>query len=173
MLNYFSQICLGLQMQFRCVIRMKQQVEVMLFDQLEIVWEGLRAFVMGKPILFVLMTGLLIAVSSVVSEIVTYWLARIGGRALVERFSRWLRVDMRHFERAETLFTRWGVRLVIFGRALPGVRTLISVPAGMTRMNFGLYLGAAFSGAYVWNTLLVAAGYLLGFNVTLFGMSIL
>lgn len=160
-------------MQFRCVIRMKQQVEVLLFNQLEIVWEGLRTFVMGKPILFVLMTGLLIAVSSVVSEIITYWLARIGGRALVERFSRWLRVDMRHFDRAESLFTRWGVRLVIFGRVLPGVRTLVSVPAGMTRMNFGLFFSASFGGAYLWNTLLVAAGYLLGFKVTLFGISIL
>jgi alkaline phosphatase len=91
----------------------------------------------------------------------------------VERFSRWLRVDLRHIDRAESMFTRWGVRLVMFGRILPGVRTLVSVPAGMTRMNFGLFFGASFGGAYVWNTLLVAAGYLLGFKVTLFGISIL
>lgn len=116
--------------------------------------------------------GFIIAINSVALEVITYWLARIGGRTLVERFSRWLRVDMRHFERAEALFTRWGVNLVVFGRILPGVRTLVSVPAGMTRMNFGLFFGASFGGAYVWNTLLVAAGYLLGFKVTLFGLSI-
>lgn len=131
------------------------------------------AFIVGEPVLFVLVTGLIIAVGSVASEVVTYWLARIGGRTLVERFSRWLRVDMRHFERAEALFGRWGVGLVMFGRILPGLRTLVSVPAGMTRMNFGLFFGASFGGAYVWNTLLVAAGYLLGFNVTVFGVSIL
>jgi membrane protein DedA with SNARE-associated domain len=117
--------------------------------------------------------GLVIAMSSVASEIITYWVARIGGRALVERFSRWLKVDLRHMDRAESMFTRWGVGLVMFGRILPGVRTLVSVPAGMTRMNFGLFFGASFGGAYLWNTLLVALGYLLGFNVTLFGISIL
>lgn len=132
----------------------------------EIVW----AFIVGQPVLFVLVMGLIIAVSSVASEIVTYWLARIGGRPLVERFSRWLRVDMRHFDRAEGMFARWGVGLVMFGRILPGVRTLVSVPAGMMRMNFGLFIGAAFGGAYLWNTLLVAVGYLLGFNMTFFGM---
>lgn len=133
----------------------------------------LWTFIVEKPVLFVLAMGLIIAVTSVVSEIIIYWLARIGGRALVERFSRWLRVDMRHFDRAESMFVRWGVGLVMFGRILPGVRTLVSVPAGMTRMNFGLFFGASLGGAYLWNTLLVAAGYLLGFNVTLFGVSIL
>ena len=134
-----------------------------------VVW----AFVVGEPVLFVLVMGLIIAVSSVVTEIITYWLARIGGRSLVQRFSRWLRVDMRYFERAESMFVRWGVGLVMFGRILPGVRTLVSVPAGMTRMNFGLFFGASFGGAYLWNTLLVAVGYLLGFKMTFFGISIL
>ena len=127
----------------------------------------------GQPVLFVLVTGLIIAVNSVISEIITYWVARLGGRSLVERFSRWLRVDLRHIDRAESMFTRWGVRLVMFGRILPGVRTLVSVPAGMTRMNFGVFFGASFGGAYLWNTLLVGAGYLLGFNLTIFGISIL
>ena len=133
---------------------------------------GVWAFVVGEPVLFVLATGLLIAAWSAISEIITYWLARVGGRPLVERFSRWLHVDMRHFERAESMFSRWGVGLVMFGRILPGVRTLVSVPAGMTRMKFGLFFGASFGGAYVWNTLLVAAGYMLGFKMTFFGVSI-
>jgi membrane protein DedA with SNARE-associated domain len=143
-----------------------------LLDQADNFVEGVKVFVVGQPVLFVLVMGLIVAVSSVSSEIITYWLARIGGRALVERFSRWLRVDIRHMDRAESMFMRWGVKLVLFGRILPGVRTLVSVPAGMTRMNFGLFLGASFGGAYVWNTLLVGVGYLLGFNITLFGISI-
>lgn len=142
-------------------------------DQISHVFEEVRALITGQPVLFVMVTGLIVAVSSVSSEIVTYWLARIGGRALVERFSRWLRVDTRHMDRAESMFMRWGVKLVLFGRILPGLRTLVSVPAGMTRMNFGTFFAASFSGAYVWNTLLVAVGYLLGFNITPFGISIL
>lgn len=144
----------------------------MSFDQVVPLFESARAFVVGQPVLFVLVMGLLIALSSVPGEIATYWLARIGGRALVERFSRWLRVDHRHYDRVEAMFGRWGVKLVLFGRILPGVRTLVSVPAGMTRMDFGKYFAAAFGGAYVWNTLLVAVGYFFGFNVTFFGFSL-
>jgi membrane protein DedA with SNARE-associated domain len=104
---------------------------VQIEDWLGAVW----AFIVGQPVLFVLVTGLIVALSSVITEIITYWLARVGGRALVERFSRWLKVDLRHMDRAESMFQRWGVGLVMFGRILPGVRTLVSVPAGMTRMN--------------------------------------
>ena len=135
----------------------------------DVVW----AFIVGEPVLFVLVMGLIIAVNSAVTEVITYWLARIGGRTLVERFSRWLKVDMRHFDRVQAMFIRRRVGLVMFGRILPGVRTLVSVPAGMTRMNFGLFFGASFGGAYIWNTLLVAVGYLLGFKMTFFGVSIL
>jgi len=144
-----------------------------LFNQIENIIESARAFIIGEPILFVLVTGLIIAVVSVVGETVTYWAARLGGRSVVDRLSRWLRVDARHLDRTEALFLRWGVGLVLFGRILPGVRTVVSVPAGMTRMNFGLFFGASFGGAYLWNTLLVAAGYLFGFKLTLFGISIL
>jgi membrane protein DedA with SNARE-associated domain len=82
-------------------------------------------------------------------------------------------MDSHRMQRTENLFSRWGVRLVMFGRIIPGLRTLVSVPAGLTRMSFSLFFGAAFSGAYIWNTLLVGIGYALGFKVTLLGFSIL
>jgi membrane protein DedA with SNARE-associated domain len=134
-----------------------------------------RLFIVGEPFLFVIVMGLLIAIVSVTGEFVTYWAARLGGRPLVERLTNrgWLRVDSQRAQRTEDLFARWGIRLVIFGRIFPGVRTLVSIPAGLTRMNFGLFAGAAFSSAYIWNTLLVGVGYALGFNVTLLGVSIL
>lgn len=144
-----------------------------MFVQIKSWFDVVWAFIVGEPVLFVLVMGLIIAVNSAVTEVITYWLARIGGRALVERFSRWLKIDMKHYDRAESMFGRWGVGLVLFGRILPGVRTLVSVPAGMTRMNFGLFFGASLGGAYIWNTLLVAVGYLLGFNMNFFGVSLM
>ena len=66
--------------------------------------DGVWAFIVGEPVLFVLVMGLVIAVSSVASETITYWVARIGGRVLVERFSRRLKVDLRHMDRAESMF---------------------------------------------------------------------
>ena len=146
-----------------------------MFDMFESFIEGARLFILGEPILFVIVIGLFIAVVSVAGEFATYWAARLGGRPLVERLMErgWLKVDSRRAQRTEEMFARWGVRLVIFGRIFPGVRTLVSIPAGLTRMNFGLFAGAAFSGAYIWNTLLVGIGYALGFKVTLLGVSIL
>ena len=144
-----------------------------MFVQIKSWFDVVWAFIVGEPVLFVLVMGLIIAVNSAVTEVITYWLARIGGRALVERFSRWLKIDIQHYDRAESMFGRWGVGLVLFGRILPGVRTLVSVPAGMTRMNFGLFFGASLGGAYIWNTLLVAVGYLLGFNMNFFGVSLM
>ena len=146
-----------------------------MLESIEGLMNNTRMFIIGQPVLFVIVMGLLISIVSVVGEVVTYWAARLGGRPLVERLINrgWLRVDSRRAQRTEEMFARWGLRLVIFGRIFPGVRTLVSIPAGLTHMNFGLFAGAAFSGAYVWNTLLVGVGYALGFKVTLLGVSIL
>jgi membrane protein DedA with SNARE-associated domain len=144
-----------------------------LFDPFNNLLENSRAFLAAQPVLFILATGLLIATVSVIGETIVYWAARLGGRSLVFRFSRWLRLDTRHIDRAEALFLRWGIGLVMFGRILPGVRTAVSVPAGVTRMNFALFFSASFGGAYLWNTLLVGLSYLLGIQFTPFGISIL
>ncbi len=144
-------------------------------DSIQGIINGMRLFVLGEPILFVFAMGLFISIVSVAGEILTYWAARLGGRPLIERMATrgWLRMNPRRVQHTENLFLRWGVQLVVFGRIFPGLRTLVSVPAGLSRMNFSLFLGAAFSGAFVWNTLLVGIGYTLGFKVTLLGVSIL
>ena len=139
----------------------------------EIFLKAAEALILGRPVLFVLMSGLIFSVISVTGDSVTYWAARLGGRPLMDRMARWFRMDTRRMERTESMFQRWGLGLIMFGRILPGVRTLVSVPAGITRMNFGLFFGASLGGAYIWNTLLLAASYLLGFKLTFFGFSIL
>ena len=144
-----------------------------MLDQILSSAESVQAFLTGHPVLSVLTLGLLFAVSSVIGETILYWLARLGGRPLVFRFSRWMRLDFQKVDRVESLFSRWGIGLVIFGRVLPGVRTLVSVPAGITRMNFGVYLCTSFGASYIYNTLWFAGAYLLGYKLPLIGMSIL
>jgi len=150
-------------------------IEVVVSESVEILLSNLRMFVVGNPFLFVIVMGIFIAVVSVAGEFAIYWAARLGGRPLVERLVArgWLRIDPRRTQWTEDMFERWGVRLVVFGRIFPGVRSLVSIPAGLTKMNFGLFAGAAFSSATIWNILLVGIGYGLGFKVTLLGVSIL
>ena len=146
-----------------------------MFEVVDGLLNSVRLLIIDQPILFIIVMGLLIAVLSVTGELAIYWVARLGGRSLVDRLVArgWFRVDSKRSQWTEEMFSRWGLRLVIFGRIIPGVRTLVSIPAGLTRMNFGLFAGAAFGGAYIWNTILVGVGYALGFKVTFLGISIL
>src|SRR5690606_7295893 len=58
-------------------------------------------------------------------------------------------------------FKRYGPLIVLFGRLLPIIRTLISIPAGLARMPLALFLLASTTGALIWNTVLTLAGYIL------------
>lgn len=106
--------------------------------------------------------GFYAALGSVVGASMAYWIARLGGRPLVERFARWVRIDAGHITRVEAQFQRWGPGLVLVGRMIPGIRTLISLPAGLVRMPYMMFVATTFVGAYIWCTLLIGAGYLLG-----------
>jgi len=110
----------------------------------------------------ILLGGLIAAVGSAIGASIAYWVARLGGRPIVEKFAGWFRIDLRHLEAVDAHVRRWGVGLVFFGRVIPGVRTLVSIPAGLARIPFARFFIATFLGAYLWCTLLIGAGYLLG-----------
>lgn len=116
----------------------------------------------GAPPAMIFVGGLYAALGSAVGASATYWLARLGGRPMVNRVARWFRLDPRYITRAEEQFHRLGPGLVLFGRVLPGVRTLITVPAGLARMPFLQYFTYTFVGSYVWCTLLIGLGYTVG-----------
>jgi membrane protein DedA with SNARE-associated domain len=106
--------------------------------------------------------GFYAALGSVLGASITYWAARLGGRPLVDKLARWVRIKPSQISQAEQLFQRWGTGVVLAGRVIPGIRTLVSIPAGLARMSFPIFVSATFVGAYIWCTLLIGAGYLLG-----------
>ncbi|WP_240436391.1 DedA family protein [Streptomyces sporangiiformans] len=67
-------------------------------------------------------------------------------------------------DRTEAWFARHGGKAVMFGRMLPGIRTLISVPAGVERMPLPKFVLFTTIGSLMWNSTLIGAGYLLGDN---------
>jgi membrane protein DedA with SNARE-associated domain len=95
--------------------------------------------------------------------LVLYWL---GARLGLERSIRWLAriplVDREDLENAAAWFRRHGRSAVFFGRLLPGVRSLISLPAGAQRMNLGTFSVFTIAGSGLWNGLLIGLGALLG-----------
>lgn len=79
----------------------------------------------------------------------------------VSRYGRLLTLTPEELEYTEQWFVRYGRRAVLFGRLVPIVRTLISIPAGLVRMSWGRFLLYSAIGAGVWNICLIASGYLL------------
>ena len=116
------------------------------------------------PFSMIFVGGFYAAIGSVLGASITYWVARLGGRPLVDKLARWVRINPTHITRAEIQFHRWGVGLVLVGRIMPGIRTLVSIPAGLARIPFITFFVATFIGAYVWCTLIIGAGYVLGYE---------
>lgn len=71
-------------------------------------------------------------------------------------------VDVADVDKADTWFTKHGPKAVFFGRFVPGVRSLISIPAGIDRMRMTSFLFYTTAGSLIWNTIFVWIGYQLG-----------
>jgi len=101
---------------------------------------------------------------SLLGAFVLYALGRRGGLPLVMRYGGVLRLKEADLDRADGWFDRYGVWVVFFGRMVPGVRSIVSVPAGMSEMPLGRFALLTASGSAVWNALLIGAGWYLGEN---------
>ena len=99
---------------------------------------------------------------SVLGAMVLYEAARRGGRPFAERFLRFAHMQPEKLDDAERWFARRGALIVLLGRCVPGMRSLVSLPAGLLRMPRLQYLGLTLLGSASWNAVLVTVGYLLG-----------
>lgn len=81
---------------------------------------------------------------------------------IVDRFGHILRIKKEDIHKADLWFEKYGYWTVLFCRVVPIVRSLISIPAGMSKMTFGLFLLFTMIGTIVWNVILVCFGAILG-----------
>ena len=89
------------------------------------------------------------------------WLGVERFRPLVQRFGKWFAVEEEDLDRATDMLKRWGPFAICIGRMFPGVRTLISVPAGMVEIPRGVFYLWTALGSGIWLTFLALAGYFL------------
>ena len=101
---------------------------------------------------------------SLAGALVLYAIGLYGGRPVVFRYGRILRVGPADLDRAERWFDRWGNWVVLGARVVPIARSLVSIPAGLARMPLGRFIALTTIGSLVWNVILVGAGYQLGAN---------
>jgi len=113
-------------------------------------------------------TGVIIAstAGSLAGGLVLYglgvWFGAERIERFVDRFQRYLTVTPEHVRKAQGWFSRYGVITVFFCRMVPIMRSIISIPAGLVRMNLLTFLVYTLLGSLIWNGVLVGAGAALG-----------
>ena len=108
--------------------------------------------------------GLCGAVGNLLGSWVAYWLSLKGGRLLLLKYGKYVLISLDEIERTERWFDRYGEPAVFFGRLLPVIRTFISVPAGLARMNLWKFSIYTFAGSFPWSLGLAYGGFVLGEN---------
>lgn len=108
------------------------------------------------------LVGLAGAIGCVVGSIFSYYLGAFGGRPLVEKYGKYILISRHDLDLADRWFSRYGEVVVFFGRLLPVVRTFISFPAGIARMNFSRFVIYSFLGSLPWTIVLAFIGQKLG-----------
>ena len=97
-----------------------------------------------------------------VGSIVSYYLGFKGGRPFLERYGRYFWISQHELAVADRWFARWGEATVFFTRLLPVIRTFISFPAGIARMNFKRFVVYTFFGSLPWSLFLTYLGVKMG-----------
>ncbi|MFF3021041.1 DedA family protein [Gottfriedia sp. NPDC057948] len=103
---------------------------------------------------------------SVIGAIILFWIGTLLDiktlEKIVERWGYFLRLTKKDVHKADEWFSKYGVWTVFFCRLIPLIRSLISIPAGMARMNFWIFLLFTTLGSLIWNTILVLVGASVG-----------
>ncbi|MGN9778999.1 DedA family protein [Micromonospora sp. H33] len=124
---------------------------------------AMAGYLAGEGRFNVVLIVLAATAGSLVGALALYWLGAGLGE---DRLKRWLDrlplVDRDELERADRWFERHGRWAVLFGRLVPVVRSLVSIPAGANRMPLGEFVAFTTLGSGVWNGLIVGLGYTLG-----------
>ena len=110
---------------------------------------------------------------AMLGNIVWYLAARALGhdrlKPIVQRHGKWLTVNWRDVQRAHRWFDDHGIAMVFFGRLIPAVRSIISIPAGLLDMRFRNFVIASTLSTALWTALLTGAGYKLQENFAQIG----
>jgi len=122
---------------------------------------GYLAYQGEMNVYLVVLVGIL---GSVVGALFNYYLAMHFGRAFILRYGKYFFIKEETLDKLEAFFIKHGELSTFNGRLIPGIRQLISLPAGLARMNIATFSFYSALGAGIWVIVLVALGYVLGSN---------
>jgi membrane protein DedA with SNARE-associated domain len=112
----------------------------------------------GQAIMF----GLVGSLGSTIGAIIIYFLSLKVGRRVILRIGKYILINENKLHKSEIWFQKYGKAAVLLGRLAPGIRELISVPAGLARMNLIHFILFTFIGSFLWSLSLTMIGFYLG-----------
>lgn len=101
---------------------------------------------------------------SLFGSLISYWLGFYGGRPLINKIGHYFLLNEEHLKSTEIFFNKHGAKAIFVGRLIPIIRHLISIPAGLGKMNLKKFVCYTVVGAALWNSFLTIVGYYLGSN---------
>jgi len=104
------------------------------------------------------------SVGNLAGSLLAWWIGWRGGRPLVEKYGRYILLSQRDLESSDRFFKRYGESTVFFSRLLPVIRTFISLPAGIAKMDSKKFLLYTLAGCIPFTALLTYAGLVLKSN---------
>ena len=114
------------------------------------------------PVFHVFGVGVAGGAGATVGAFVIYLIAKKVGRYAIVKYAKKVRVSEKQIIRAESWFSKYGDKAVLFGRMIPGIRELVSIPAGIFSMKPKKFLIFTFIGSCSWSILLTIVGYSFG-----------
>ena len=104
------------------------------------------------------------ALGNLVGSWLAYWIGKKGGRPLIEKYGKYILISKHDLDLADSWFKKYGDLTVFFGRLLPVIRTYISFPAGIAKMDFKKFSVYTLLGALPWTALFAWLGIKMGTN---------
>jgi membrane protein DedA with SNARE-associated domain len=109
-----------------------------------------------------IMYGFMGSLGSTLGAIIIYFLSLKVGRAIILKIGKYLLINENKLHKSEVWFQKYGKIAVLLGRLAPGIRELISVPAGLAKMNLIPFILFTFIGSFLWSLSLTMIGFYLG-----------
>lgn len=122
---------------------------------------GYLAYKGEMNLYMVILMGIL---GSVGGALLNYYLAKSFGRTFILKYGKYFFIKEKTLDKLESFFSKHGEVSTFTGRLIPGIRQLISLPAGLARMNMAKFSFYTALGAGIWVLVLVVLGYVVGSN---------
>lgn len=97
-------------------------------------------------------------------SLISYWIGAVGGRPLIEKYGKYILISHHDLDISDRWFQRWGMAAVFVGRLLPVIRTFISFPAGIAKVDLWRFSIYTFAGSVIWSYFLGWIGFKMGEN---------